>query len=173
MAVPTKRSGTPVPWIALKPNLPLDTRALAEMIDDPSDLFMVWPAAKQPFDHDQWREALNPEQGNRSYWVYQEARRIGHGALRPVGPEAYSINFLYLRPESRGYGLGRALVLSLESIARDELSAKRLTLKVRTYNRAAVACYKGCGYRTDWNEGTLVCMAKDLTPERLTGSSFE
>ena len=173
MAVPTKKPGMPVPWIVLRPNLPLETHPLAEMIDDPSDLFMVWPAARQPFDHDQWREALNTDQGNRSYWVYQEDRRIGHGALRPVSADTYSINFLYLRPESRGMGLGRALMLSLESIARDELSAMRLTLKVRSYNRVAVACYSGCGYREDWTEGTLICMAKDLTPEHITGRSWE
>lgn len=46
-------------------NIPLDTHVVADLIIDPDDLHLVWPMAEYPFDHDQWREALDPEAGNR------------------------------------------------------------------------------------------------------------
>ena len=48
-------------------NIPLDTQIIAEMINDRDDLYLVWPAANWPFDHQQWREVLDPSEGNKSF----------------------------------------------------------------------------------------------------------
>ena len=45
-------------------NIPLDTQVIASLISDREDLHLVWPKAKWPFDHDQWREVLDPDAGN-------------------------------------------------------------------------------------------------------------
>lgn len=151
----------------LKPNIPLDTRAIAKLIADPEDLFLVWPKARWPFDHDQWRRALAPASGHHPFLIYDKGRLIGHAALRATGiRHVYSISYLFLRPAFRRQGRGQAVMALLESYAQNRLGAHRLSLVVRTYNPRAQACYQKCGFKAESQEGSLIYMVKELMASR-------
>lgn len=150
----------------LKENSPLDTLIVADLIRDREDLYLVWPEARYPFDHDQWREVLDPGAGNRPFLVYDEGRLIGHAALRKtLDPALYRVSFLYLRPEVRAGGLGGEMLRLLEEYGRERLGAERLTLYVRTYNSRALRCYEKAGFKRVGLEGSLILMSKDIIVE--------
>jgi GNAT superfamily N-acetyltransferase len=52
---------------------------------------------------------------------------------------------MYVEPELRGEGIGRALVAALESEAR-QLGAERLVLETGVRQAAAVRLYERCGF---------------------------
>ncbi len=144
-------------------NEPLDTRIIERMIRDPEDLSLVWPMARYPFDHDQWREVLDPGKGALSFLVYEGESLVGHAALdRAEDAQTRFVRFLYLIPEMRGRGLGQRLMTLLEDYARENMEAKRLVLRVRSFNDRAVACYRKSGFSEFHREGTLVMMEKDI-----------
>ncbi len=144
-------------------NCPLDTVILERMIRNPEDLNLVWPLAHNPFDHDQWREVLDPGRGIISFWVYEGESLIGHAALdRAEDPHTRVVRFLYILPEMRNRGMGQKLLDLLEAYARDRLQAKRLILRVRNFNERAIACYRKCGFTEFFREGTLMMMEKTL-----------
>ena len=144
-------------------NKPLDTQKIADLISDKNDLPLVWPIARWPFDHQQWREVLDPEKGNVSFLVYDKGLLIGHAALlKTAVPQTYSVAFLYLLPNIRLQGKGRTLVGLLESYAVASLGAKRLHLVVRDYNPAAYKCYLHCGFTESGRKGTLIKMQKEI-----------
>jgi len=75
-------------------NIPLNTHMIADLIWDRDDLNLVWPIAKFPFDHDQWRAVLDPEAGNKPFLVYQDKQLIGHAALRVTeDSKTYMVSF--------------------------------------------------------------------------------
>jgi hypothetical protein len=79
----------------LKPDILLDTRDIAKLMDDPEDLYLVWPKARWPFDHHQWRRALAPASGHHPFVIYGKGRLMGYAALRAKGiRHVYSVNFL-------------------------------------------------------------------------------
>lgn len=123
-------------------NIPLNTAILEEMINDPEDLDLVWPVAHWPFDHEQWKQMLDPEKGAISFLVYEGQTLIGHAALdRAENPDTRMVRFLYIAPEHRSKGAGQRMIALLEEYARDRLGAKRLELKVRSFNSRAMRCY--------------------------------
>jgi RimJ/RimL family protein N-acetyltransferase len=152
--------------VRLVENIPLDTQVIASLISDREDLHLVWPAAKWPFEHEQWQKVLDPGVGNKPFLVYQDDQLIGHAAIRrSEEPGVYSLNYLYLLPQMRSKGLGQKMVGLLEQYAKEELSAKKLVLVTRTYNPRARKCYSKCGFREYSREVTLIRMAKVLQPE--------
>jgi ribosomal protein S18 acetylase RimI-like enzyme len=133
------------PWLEMKfvENSPLETARLAGLLTDRSDLYLVWPQAKWPFDHEQWKEALAPHDGHRSYYVYDGPNLIGHAALRKADTVGvYRVSFVYLLPQYRNQGLGKQMIRFLEQIAVAELDAVALKLVVRDYNPQALNCYR-------------------------------
>jgi RimJ/RimL family protein N-acetyltransferase len=142
-------------------NIPLDTQAIADLIKDHGELSLVWPIAKYPFDHNQWREALNPAEGHIPFLVYENDQLIGHAALRITEtPNVYAVSFLYLLPQVRSKGLGVQMVSLLAQYAKEKLFAIKLILAVRTYNQVARRCYLKCGFKEDRQDGTLIQMSK-------------
>jgi len=151
----------------LKSNTPLDTRAIARLIEDRDDMQLVWPKAHWPFDHEQWHGALDPSKGHHAFLVMEGDDPVGHAALRASGHDGgYKVSFLYLRPQWRAKGKGQILVSLLEAYARNQLNAHRLELVVRDYNPHALSCYKKCGFRITGREGTLIRMSKIIMPEK-------
>lgn len=150
--------------LRLVENNPLNTEALARMIADPEDLHLVWPVAEYPFNHDQWRAELDPANGTRSFLVYEGERMVGHGALAPCrgDEDSVMVRFLYIAPDMRNRGAGRRLLSLLEARAKDAMGARRLILKVRTYNQRAMGCYGKYGFREYSRDGTLVLMEKNV-----------
>ena len=146
-------------------NIPLDTQVIASLINDREDLHLVWPKAKWPFDHDQWREVLDPDAGNRPFLVFEDEQLIGHAALRKTEEsDVYAVSFLYLLPRLRSQGLGENIIGLLEQYATEKLSAKKLTLVARAYNPMALRCYTKCGFKEYSREETLIRMSKVLLP---------
>ena len=153
--------------LELRANHPLDTHILAELFGRKEDLYLVWPYARYPFDHDQWKAVLDPANGSRSFLVHWDDVLVGHAALR-VSEDAhtYHLSFLYLKSEYRSRGIGRNMMKALESFARRRLDAHRLTLVVRSYNPPAQRCYLNSGFKPYAQEGTLIRMAKDIGERR-------
>jgi RimJ/RimL family protein N-acetyltransferase len=146
-------------------NIPVDTHAIANLIKGKNDLFLVWPAANYPFDHGQWLEALNLDEGNRSFFIYDDRELIGHAALRRTEIEGmYALWYLYLLPGIRSKGLGARMMALLEDYAMEKLSARELVLRTRTYNPGAVRCYEKAGFKEFNRDGTLIHMSKVLKP---------
>ena len=144
-------------------NIPLDTQVIASLMSDREDLHLVWPLATWPFDHDQWREVLDPDAGNKPFLVYQGKQLIGHAALRKTEESGvYIVSYLYLLPQLRSQGLGETMIGLLEQYATEKLSAKKLILVARTYNPMALRCYTKCGFLEYSREETLIRMSKVL-----------
>lgn len=147
-------------------NIPLDTQVIASLISDREDLHLVWPKAKWPFDHDQWREVLDPAAGNKPFLVYEGTQLIGHAALRKTEEsDVYAVSFLYLLPRLRSHGLGENIIGLLEQYATEKLSAKKLILVTRTYNPMALRCYTKCAFKEYSRDETLIRMSKVLQTE--------
>ena len=107
-------------------NIPLNTQIIASLISDREDLHLVWPVAKWPFDHDQWREVLNPDAGNKPFLVFEGEQLIGHAALRKTEEsDVYAVSFLYLLPRLRSQGLGENIIGLLEQYATEKVSVKK------------------------------------------------
>ena len=150
----------------LRANIPLDTRVISGLIKDPEDMQLVWPKARWPFDHEQWRRALDPNLGHHPFLIYENSRLIGHAALRATDATfVFTISYLYLDPQWRNQGRGQALVALLEAYAIDRLQALQLNLVVRDYNPRAQTCYRKRGFKAVGQEGTLIHMAKKLRRE--------
>jgi RimJ/RimL family protein N-acetyltransferase len=161
----------PVEALSFVANLPVDTDKLAGLITDRADLFLVWPKAVWPFDHAQWRAALAPEQGHRSYYIYAGATLIGHAALRKADqPGIYRVSFLYLAPEYRNRGCGGEMLRFLERVGAEECGATSLELVVRDYNPRALRCYLKAGYAEHAREGTAIRMRKLLPRAPAAGA---
>ena len=149
--------------VKLVENIPLNTQAIAKLISDREDLYLVWPLAKYPFDHDQWKAILSPQLGNKPFLVYEKDGMIGHAALcMTEEPHVFSISFLYLAPHLRSQGLGKKLIALLEEYARKRLTAEKLVLVARSYNPRALNCYTRCGFQKVGRHGTLIRMSKTL-----------
>jgi RimJ/RimL family protein N-acetyltransferase len=144
-------------------NTPLNTKAIDDLITTKDDLHLVWPLAKYPFDHNQWKKVLDPAEGNKSFFFYADNRCIGHAALRITdNPCVYAVSFLYLIPAERSKGLGQKMIGMIEQYAHKNLSASRLVLVVRTYNPKAIKCYLKSGFKEESRAGTLIRMSKSL-----------
>jgi len=151
--------------VRLVENIPLDTQVIASLISDREDLHLVWPKAKWPFDHDQWREVLDPDAGNKPFLVFEAEQLIGHAALRKTEEsDVYAVSFLYLLSRLRSQGLGENIIGLLEQYATGKLSANKLILVARTYNPMALRCYTKCGFKEYSREETLIRMSKVLLP---------
>lgn len=149
--------------ISLEPNEPLQLPRLRDLLRDRQELFLVWPDAHFPFDASQWRQALTARPGHRSYFVMQQERTIGHGALLESDePHVMTLSYLYIAPDCRGQGHGRDLVGLLEAEARARPSTTALRLRVRIYNARALYIYRACGFRQSERHGNLVIMRKEL-----------
>ena len=124
---------------------------------------------------------LDPDEvapGSGAFLVVRVADRpVGCGALRTVrdpalvatlGPRVGELKRMYVAPEARGQGIGRALLARLEDEAR-ALGLARLVLETGTRQHEALALYRGAGFAEippygeyAASSATSVCMAKVL-----------
>jgi GNAT superfamily N-acetyltransferase len=107
-------------------------------------------------------------EGRGTFLVARTAHRaIGCGAIRVLDPTTAEVKRMYVEPEFRGKGVGRAVLASLESAAR-ELGVRRLVLETGIHQEEALSLYLRAGFtQLDcWGEyassPTSVCYEKDL-----------
>lgn len=144
-------------------NVPLSTSIIEELISDKDDMYLVWPLARFPFDHDQWKEKLTKDERNISLLIYDNDLLIGHGALlKSKNEDEFAVSFLYIIPELRSKGYGEMMINKLEKYAKDNLGTKSLCLVVRTYNPRGIKCYTKCGFKEISKEDTLISMNKAI-----------
>jgi putative acetyltransferase len=114
---------------------------------------------------------LDPDEvadGRGAFLVASRAGRpIGCGAVRRIDPRTGELKRMYVRPEERGRGVGRALLGALEAQAR-ALGLTRLVLETGIRQTEAIALYQRCGFKNirpfaEYVSSPLsICMAKDL-----------
>lgn len=89
----------------------------------------------------------------------------------PAGPGWGEVKKVFVRPGLRGAGVGRALLLHIEDVARD-LGLTRLVLETGVVQHAAIRLYVGAGYRRiealpdHRGDATSLSFGKDLVPVR-------
>lgn len=71
----------------------------------------------------------------------------GCGGVRMVTPERYEIKHLFVRPTSRGRGIGRAILDRLETHARSA-GARELVLDTHSSLTNAAVLYRSQGFET-------------------------
>ena len=113
-------------------------------------------------------KAQHLEGGRGTFLVARDGgRAVGCGAIRLLDATTAEVKRMYVEPEQRGRGVGRALLASLEAAAR-RLGANRLVLETGTHSPDALALYRGAGFtQVDcWGEyatsPTSVCLEKHV-----------
>ena len=108
------------------------------------------------------------EDGRGTFLVARDGgRAVGCGAIRVLDPMTAEVKRMYVEPEVRGKGVGRALMTALEAAAR-RLGVQRLVLETGVHQDAAIALYERAGFtRIDcWGEYTSspssICYEKNL-----------
>lgn len=102
-----------------------------------------------------------------------DGRAIGCGAIRLLDPMTAEAKRMYVEPDQRGKGVGRAVLAGLEVAAR-ELGVRRLVLETGIYQDAALSLYRRAGFRQIdcWGEyassPTSVCFEKHLLGPRAS-----
>ena len=97
----------------------------------------------------------------------RSATPVGCGALRRIDPRTGEIKRMYVAPEQRGRGVGRAILAAIEAEAR-ALGLRRLVLETGTRQAEALALYHRAGFSRIEPFGEYVasplsvCMAKEL-----------
>jgi putative acetyltransferase len=114
---------------------------------------------------------LKPEHlddGRGTFLVARDGgRAVGCGAIRLLDQMSAEVKRMYVEPEVRGKGVGRAVMTALESAAR-RLGVQRLVLETGVHQDAAIALYERAGFtRIDcWGEYTSspssICYEKNL-----------
>jgi len=75
-----------------------------------------------------------------------QGRAVGCGALVLGGDGTAELKRVVVDAETRGKGIGRALMQALETVARDE-QVRLIQLETGPASTAAVRLYQACGYR--------------------------
>jgi putative acetyltransferase len=96
-------------------------------------------------------------------------RRLSEaGLIRELGPRVGELKRMYVAPEVRGKGIGRALLTRLEGEAR-ALGLARLVLETGTRQTEALTLYRRAGFTEipaygeySASSGTSVCLEKAL-----------
>ncbi|SEC09862.1 Acetyltransferase (GNAT) family protein [Paramicrobacterium humi] len=90
-------------------------------------------------------ESFVPPAGVFLVLVDDDGSAIGCGGIRSLTPDRYEVKHLYLRPETRGRGLGRLILDELERRARG-FGATEAVLDTNASLAAAGGLYRSNGY---------------------------
>ena len=100
-----------------------------------------------------------------------DGRPVGCGALRPMTDEVAEIKRMYVHPDARGLGVGRAIIAELERLAQD-FGYRGLKLETGLRQPEAIALYTGRGFvriesYADYRDNPLsVCFGKEIAAAR-------
>ena len=106
--------------------------------------------------------------GRGTFLVARDGKRaVGCGAIRLLDPKTAEVKRMYVEPDHRGKGIGRAVLDGLDAAAR-QLGARRLVLETGVHSKEALSLYRNAGFtQIDcWGEyatsPTSICMEKIL-----------
>ncbi len=115
------------------------------------------------------------EDGRGTFLVARDGgRAVGCGALRALDATSAEVKRMYVEPDQRGNGVGRAVLRRLEAAARD-MGVQHLVLETGVHQGAAIALYRSAGFAPIdcWGEyassPTSVCFGKDLDQRSISG----
>jgi putative acetyltransferase len=97
-----------------------------------------------------------------------DGRAVGCGAIRVLDSTTAEAKRMYVEPDQRGKGVGRAVLAGLEAAAK-QLGVRRLVLETGIYQDAALSLYRRAGFtQVDcWGEyassPTSICLEKQLS----------
>ena len=107
-------------------------------------------------------------EGNGAFLVaLRDNEPLGCGALRRIEERSGELKRMYVRPQARGLGIGRALLAALEAEAR-ALGLTRLLLETGVRQAEALGLYRQAGfsdipaYGEYINSPLSICLAKEL-----------
>lgn len=148
--------------LQLRANAPFDLQPLERLLSEESDLALVNPNAKHPFDPLEWQEKWLNEPDDASFYLIDgDGRDVGFFALRVgIGPEVRHLVYVFVEEQARG-GAGRMLAAHAESAARD-LGARSVTLKVELDNEPALRLYLSAGFEELGRTNGMATMRKDF-----------
>ena len=140
-----------------------DARRLVAALD--AGLAELYPP-EQRFGPNLKAEHLEPGRG--AFLVARDGdRAVGCGAIRLIDPTTAEAKRMYVEPDSRGRGVGWAVLTGLEAAAR-QLGVQRLVLETGVHQEAAIVLYRRAGFtQIDcWGEyassATSICFEKNL-----------
>jgi GNAT superfamily N-acetyltransferase len=92
---------------------------------------------------------IEPAEFRSSGGVFLIARVVGVpvacGALRPLIDDAAEVKRMFVRPDQRGNGFGRAMLAALEAIAKHR-GYRTVRLETGDSQKEAIALYQSAGY---------------------------
>jgi GNAT superfamily N-acetyltransferase len=113
-------------------------------------------------------KAAHLTDGRGTFLVARDGdRAVGCGAIRMNDGKTAEVKRMYVEPDQRGKGIGRAVLARLDAAAR-QMGAGRLVLETGVHSPEALALYRGAGFRQIdcWGEyassPTSICMEKIL-----------
>jgi GNAT superfamily N-acetyltransferase len=113
-------------------------------------------------------KAEHLEDGRGTFLVARDGgQAVGCGAIRLLDATTAEAKRMYVEPDQRGKGVGRAVLAGLEAAAR-QLGVRRLVLETGIYQEAALVFYRHAGFtQVDcWGEyassPTSICLEKHL-----------
>ncbi len=135
----------------IRPLDPSDWRAFRslrlESLETDPHAFGATAASTRTKPDQFWIGRLEEVQAGRAWLVFAEEgeRLVGMVGAMPQGKRAAEIISMFVRPESRGCGVGRLL---LERILSDVAASgvHKATLNVRTTQTSAIRLYRSCGF---------------------------
>ena len=86
------------------------------------------------------------EDGRGTFLVARDGgTAVGCGAVRVLDPATAEVKRMYVEPDHRGAGIGRALLDQLESAA-VRLGVSRLVLETGIHQKGAISLYRRAGF---------------------------
>ncbi len=108
------------------------------------------------------------EDGRGTFLIARDGdRAVGCGAIRVLDPTTAEVKRMFVEPDQRGRGVGKAVLMSLEAAAKN-LGVQRLALETGVHQHAAIALYRRAGFtQVDcWGEylssPSSICFEKNL-----------
>jgi len=153
------------PPVRIESGDPLDSVAISLLREAAEEARQLYPELFSPGTPWPTNEPL----GKRDAFVLAliGGKAAGCGALREIDACSAEVRRMFVRRESRRFGVGRAILSELESKARG-LGYRQLLLETGFRQAAAIALYESAGFRRIARFGrhvddpTSVCFEKTL-----------
>lgn len=127
----------------IRRNDPRDYRAFAELnIEWIKDLHHIEKSDQYMYDHPE----IYAENGNSIFAAIIDNEVAGVAALKQDEDGEWELTKMAVDPKFQGRGIGKTLMETVETYARNELGRDRIYLISNTINAAAIRLYKRCGW---------------------------